>query len=107
MQLQDFVEGIKKERDAIFASYADRDRETRVGALLAQANLSESQREAVLAALDTALTDAFYTVLLGLDGAASLGGRQQSYQIQDEDGHLVSSGDGELEALAFELFQEA
>ncbi len=91
----------------MFASYAAEKPETSVGALLGKAGLSESQRQSVLAALDTALTDAFYTLLLGLDGAASLGGTQQSYRLQDDAGRVISNGDGALEEVAFEIFQES
>ncbi|KWT68142.1 hypothetical protein APV28_3336 [Comamonas testosteroni] len=44
-----------------------------------------------------------YTLLLGLDGAASIGGEQQTYTLHDEDGNLISDG-GELEAAAWEAF---
>ena len=44
-------------------------------------------------------TDAFYTLLLGLDGAASIGDVQQMYQIRDEKGNpILDSGDLEVEA---------
>lgn len=54
--------------------------------------------------IDTALTDAFYTFLMALDGAASLAGTQQQYLLTDEDGHVVSEGDGRLEAAAYSAF---
>ena len=59
----------------------------------------------MIAAIDQALTDAFYTLLLGLDGSASLGGVQQGYRVQDETGCTISCGNGELEEHAFEAFQ--
>ncbi len=51
-----------------------------------------------------ALTDTFYTILLGLDGSASLGGIQQSYHIRDERGDVVCTGDGAIEGLAYTHF---
>jgi hypothetical protein len=90
----------------MLAGYLAPEPSTQVGILLREANLTEAQRQCVVAALDAALTDAFYTILLGLDGAASLGGIQQRYRLQDEAGSLISDGDGELEAAAFELLQE-
>jgi len=102
----DFVLALKRERDAMLAAYLAAESGSQVGLLLRQAGLSDSQREIVHAALDAALTDAYYTILLGLDGAAALGGVQQSYRIADEAGNVVSEGDGELEAAAFEIFQE-
>lgn len=90
----------------MLASYVAAEPATYVGELLRAARLGEDQREKVIAALDQALTDAFYTILLGLDGSAAIGGVQQTYRIEDETGATISAGDGELEALAFELLQE-
>jgi hypothetical protein len=56
--------------------------------------------------VDGVLTDAFYTLLLGLDGSASIGGVQQCYDLRDESGDKIT-GDGELEAAAFTHFQES
>lgn len=107
MLTMDFVTGAKAERDALALTYAAADASSTVGTLLAEADLSEAQREKVVSALDQALTDAFYTMLLALDGAASLGAKQQSYRLIAEDGTLVSEGNGSLEAAAFDVFQSA
>ncbi len=106
MQLREFVLALRDERDAMLASYSASEPATQVGTLLQQASLSNAQRESVMAALDAALTDAFYTILLGLDGAASLGGTQLAYRLQDEMGTIISAGNGELEEVAYELLQE-
>ena len=66
-------------------------------------DLSPQQTEQLQQLLDTVLTDTMYTLLLGLDGAASIGGSQQAYQIRDEAGNLVSEC-GELEAAAYAQF---
>jgi len=76
-----------------------------VGAHLDAAELSPKQRTEVLAALDTALTDAFYTLLMGIAGTGTLGGSQQEYRLVDEHSRPISpSGDADLEAFAFDLF---
>ena len=54
-------------------------------------------------ALDAALTDILYTLLLGLDGSAQLGGVQETFRIYDEAGSLISDC-GDLEAAAYEQF---
>lgn len=105
MLLNEFVMGLKKERDALFASYVGPDSLSDVAQQLQQAQLSDEQSGKVAAALDVALTDAFYTILLALDGAASLNGSQQSYRLENELGEVISTGDGSLEARAFEVFQ--
>jgi hypothetical protein len=105
MQAMDFVRAAKAERDALALTYRAANAGSAVGGLLAEAQLTEAQRQKVVIALEQALTDAFYTMLLALDGATSLGGVQQSYRLIGEDGSPVSDGDGSLEAAAFEVFQ--
>lgn len=46
-----------------------------------------------------------WTILLGLDGEASIGGIQQSYKIVDESGCEISNC-GEIEEYAYEYFHE-
>ncbi|RQW29768.1 hypothetical protein EHS17_00525 [Rhodobacteraceae bacterium CH30] len=50
------------------------------------------------------LSDAFYTLLLGLDGATSIGGTQNSYTIKSESGELSADTPGSLEAAAWKAF---
>jgi hypothetical protein len=52
--------------------------------------------------LDAVLRDAFYTVLLGLDGEAQIGGHQETYEITDENGNILTGG--EIESYAWEYF---
>ena len=70
----EFVPLCKEERDALFATYSSPGANSTVSRQLELAALEPEQRRAVLAAIDLALTDAFYTLLMGLSGAASLGG---------------------------------
>ena len=107
MQAIDFVRAAKAERDALALTYATANAGSTVADLLGEAQLTEGQRQKVVAALEQAVTDAFYTMLLALDGATSLGGVQQRYRLIGEDGSPVSGGDGSLEAAAFEVFQSA
>lgn len=58
-----------------------------------------SQFRSILSSL---LTDALYTVLLGLDGEAQIGHRQEMYQLLDEAGNKLTGG--EIEASAYEYF---
>ena len=66
MATREFVQACKKERDALMALYADRSSGSVVGAHLDAAQLTPPQRIEVLAALNVALTDTFYTLLMGL-----------------------------------------
>lgn len=106
MTTREFVEACKAERDTLLARYAEQGSGSTVSAHLDAADLSQKQRADVIAALDIALTDTFYTLLMGLAGAGSLGGSQQEYGLSDERSQPISpTGDGDLEALAFEIFQ--
>jgi len=89
----------------MLAAYSNANSGAMVATLIKDAALTPEQRKQVLAALDTALTDAFYTILIALDGAGSLGDNQQSYTLHDELGNVVSSGDGRLEAAAWQALQ--
>jgi hypothetical protein len=104
MGAHDFANSCKRERDAMFAEYSNADGKSAVAACLRSAALTEPQRQLVLSALDSALTDAFYTMLTALDGAASLNDRQQAYHVTDEAGREIFTGDGRLEAAAFSAF---
>ena len=100
-----FAEACREERDLMLASYADVSSGSAVAEVLAAANLSPDQKSRIVTALDTALTDAFYTVLLALDGSASLGDTQQSFVLADSAGNIIANGDGRLEAAAWEAFR--
>lgn len=67
---------------------------------LAALALSDTQRVQLERALDTLLSDTLYTLLLGLDGCAEIGGEQQTYSITDESGAML----GSLESEAYEQF---
>ena len=105
---KDFVEACKREHDAGLARYLEGKRDgSAVAHHLHQAGLTEEQRTHVSAALRDALTDTYYTILLGLDGCASLGDVQQRYRLYDQAGELISEDDGgNLESYAYEVFQE-
>jgi hypothetical protein len=101
MNAQQFVAAFKAEKDWLFDHYTKQPHK-RIDAL----NLSPQQRQELNALLNDVLRDTFYTILMGLDGAASIGGIQQGYTISDESGNVITrSNDGELEEHAFEVFQ--
>lgn len=103
---REFVRACKEERDALLAMFSDASAGTTVGHYLDAAQLNSEQRRNVIAALDVALTDTFYTLLMGLAGGASLGGQQQAYRLSDEMGRPISPSEHEdLGDIAFEAFQ--
>jgi len=104
MESKEFAAAVREERDALLLTFADPAGGSAVAAHLAAANLTPVQRIETLAAIEAAVSDAFYTFLLALDGAASLGGTQQSFVLSDEGGDVIANGDGRLEAAAWEAF---
>ncbi|WP_312436189.1 hypothetical protein [Janthinobacterium sp.] len=69
---------------------------TRIAAL----DLDHEQTRQLTAILDTAVRDTVYTLLLALDGAASLGSCQQQFTLTDEDGNVIE----DIEDAAWECF---
>lgn len=71
-----------------------------VAAKIAALGLDDQQARQLTAILDTVVRDTVYTMLLALDGAASLGGCQQQFTVTDEDGNVIK----DIEAAAWECF---
>ena len=101
MTAEDFVECCAKEREYFLQSCLNPDSKTLVAQEIASLNLDDRQNEIMRSAVGNLLTDVFYTFLLALDGTASLGGKQVSYKLSDEEGNELT---GELEGLAWERF---
>jgi hypothetical protein len=106
MNANEFARVCRTEKDSLVRSYFDDASETAVAAEIRSLSLTDIQVATLRNIIDGALTDAYYTLLLALDGAASLGGVQQQFDLRGEAGAKIS-GDGELEAAAFEHFQES
>ncbi len=107
MNADEFVALFRAEKDALLEKYVNPDgpTTTKVGKTIAAMNLAADQVQLMREVVDGVLTDAFYTVLMGLDGEASLGGQQRQYRVHDDDGPIGEPGD--IEAAAYEQFQEA
>jgi hypothetical protein len=103
MNAQKFAESWRSLKTELLHSFTDTQSGTEVAALVQAMQLTPAQQLQLHAVLDAALRDTLYTLLLGLDGAASIGSDQQSYTLHDENGHLVAEP-GELEAAAWDVF---
>jgi hypothetical protein len=109
MTPKEFVEGFYKEKQDLSKEYLLPDSRTQVGTLIKSMELNKEQSEILEKLLDSSFTDIFYTILLGLDGCASIGGlTQQQFTILDENKNQVCGEEhlGEVEALAYEYFHE-
>ena len=102
MSPEQFVNGFRKLKDELVTGYIEAPNLYAGGAKVTEMGLVPGQTELLREVLNLALTDALYSVLLALDGCASLGGEQHLYEIRDQDGNRI---DGELEGLAYEAFQ--
>jgi hypothetical protein len=105
MTPEEFVRCFYQEKEQLLQAYcaAPVSSSAHVAQLLAQLALTPQQAAQLPQVLDAVVTDAFYTILLGLDGAASIGNRQEMYQLADEQGDALT-GSGEIEAYAYRYF---
>ncbi|PIB37635.1 hypothetical protein BFP78_00235 [Gaetbulibacter sp. 5U11] len=103
MNTEEFVKAFHTEKQDFLKEYLSDNSDTEVGTLIKSLNLNREQKEIMKKVLDSSFTDIFYTILLGLDGSASIGGIQEMYELKDENGNQLS---GEIEGYAYEYFQE-
>ncbi|MBX2827449.1 MAG: hypothetical protein KTR22_04770 [Flavobacteriaceae bacterium] len=104
MHTDQFVKAFYAEKQSFLELYISENTDTEVGQLIKSLGLSNLQQEVMKKILDRSFTDIFYTILLGLDGSASIGGVQEMYDIKDEKGNQIS---GEIEGYAYEYFHNS
>ncbi|WP_404985665.1 hypothetical protein ACI513_00330 [Chryseobacterium sp. M5] len=107
MTTEEFVKNFYIEKQNIFNSSFDTQSEHRtfVSTKIEELNLNDIETEKFKKIISYLLNDTFYTILLGLDGSASIGDSQESLKIYDEEDNLISEG-GDLEGYAYEYFHE-
>lgn len=104
MTPKEFVRNVYLEKENLLSLYFTPDSKALVGSQIRALGLSPEKMNELKAIIDGALTDGFYTLLLGLDGAGSIGMEQVEYNLSDEDGNELTGG--ELEAHAYDFFME-
>lgn len=102
MTAKEFVANFKKENDSLVQEYLKIDSQSEVKNLIDSLNLNEEQLNKMKLILKGALRDISYTILLSLDGSASIGDSQELYDLKDLKGNQIS---GEIEEYAYEFFQ--
>lgn len=105
MTAKEFVELFYNEKNELIKQYFSNPNVTEVGFKINNLGLTEEQMAKMKDVLDEAITDVMYTMLLGLDGEASIGGVQQTYTLYDEN-KLELTSSGEIEQYAYEYFQQ-
>ncbi|MBO0590482.1 hypothetical protein I2486_03590 [Cellulophaga sp. E16_2] len=104
MNTEEFVQGFYKEKQDIIKEYLSRKPTTSVGALIKSLNLSDHQTKIMEEIINNTCTDIYYSILLGLEGSAAIGGVQQRYDLKDSSGNQLN--DGDIGGYAYEYFQE-
>jgi len=102
MTADEFVKAFYQERQSLIDTYFNADSKTDVSLLIQSLNLDDKGTERLRQILNSALRDTFYTILLGLDGEASIGNKQIMYKLFDEENNELTGG--EIEAFAYEYF---
>ena len=102
MTADEFVKGFYLERQSLIDTYFNADSKTEVSALIQSLNLDDKGIERLRQILNGSLRDTLYTILLGLDGEASIGDKQTLYKLFDEDNNELTGG--EIEVAAYEYF---
>lgn len=103
MDAETLVRAVHDEMTNLTRAYFSGPPETQVSQQISSMGLTAPQKIQMEEVISGALADFAYMILLGLDGAASLGGQQQAFQIFDESGNRVGD-EGDVEAAAFEIF---
>lgn len=104
MTAAQFVTNWRREKDELLKYFMGEYGETVIAGKINAMSLSREQLAQFRGVLDDVLHETMYTLLLGLDGATSIGMQRQRYHIADEHGNVVTGG-GDLEAEAWAKFQ--
>lgn len=88
------------------AKYFAGDTETEVGEMIRTLVAGGTDRDTLYAMVSSLLNETYYSLLLALDGEASLNGVQMMYKVYDEDENLLNEC-GELESASYEYFMES
>jgi Elongation factor Tu C-terminal domain len=102
MTADEFVKAFYLERQSIIDTYFNADSKTEVSAIIQSLNLDEKGTERLRQILNGSMRDTLYTILLGLDGGASIGDKQIMYKLFDEENNKLTGGN--IEVAAYEYF---
>ncbi len=102
MTPKEFVRNVHIEKENLLGLYFTSDSDAQVSSQIRALGLSPEKMNELKAIIDGALTDGFYTLLLGLEGSDSIGMEQGAENLFDEDGNELTGG--ELEAHAYDFF---
>ncbi|MEW8286416.1 MAG: hypothetical protein AB2697_10540 [Candidatus Thiodiazotropha endolucinida] len=104
MNDREFVEEFYILKKSLMDDYFSNKKDPARAALVAKVADNKEQEETVHKIIDLVLTDALYTILLGIDGCATIGEEQQLYKLFDEEGNEMTNNN--IESYAWEIFQD-
>lgn len=102
MTPEEFVKGFHLQKQQILDLYTN-DKDLHASCLINELDLDNRKKDLLKKIFDQILTDAYYSILLGIDGEASIGNAQHAYKLFNEAGKELT-GSGEIEAEAWEYF---
>ena len=102
---EQFVKLCYKEKESILNEYFNTNSESKVAKKLQDLMRLGISKDELFDIINLVMTENYYTLLLALDGEASIGGEQVTYKLYDEDGNLLNEC-GEIEEAAFNYFME-
>jgi hypothetical protein len=102
MNDREFVGEFYKLKESLLDEYFAGRKDAAVAQLIEKLELPNEKLKTLKLVIDASLTDALYTVLLGLEGSASIGNEQEMYKLYNEDGVELTGKD--IEGHAWDLF---
>jgi len=103
MTPRDFAQLWFDEKAFLVSAFLDESSQSAAAVAVSQLGLSPEQIQGLKTVLDLAIADTMYTLLLGLDGCASIAGRQEIYRLCTSSGEQLT-GHGALEEAAWQVF---
>jgi hypothetical protein len=103
MNAAQFVANWRREKEELMEYFMGASGDTVLAAPVAALGLTPEQLSGLREVLDAVLHDTMFTLLLGLEGATSIGGDRRHYRILDDQGNPVAAP-GQLEAEAWKQF---
>jgi hypothetical protein len=92
MTADKFVKSFYLERQSLIDTYFNTESKTDISELIKALNLDDKGNERLRQILSGSLRDTLYTILLGLDGEASIGDKQTMYKLFDEENNELTGG---------------
>lgn len=105
MTPDEFVEAFYIEYLSLVKMYFGNNGKNEVADMIKSLHLDNKGADLLQNIIGGVLRDAFYKILLAIDGEANIGGRQIAYKLFDEENNELTGG--EIERFAWEYFHNS